>query len=90
MLNCKQACWHRHASRLYASYPCFMSRALVGGHLPRLDARVGALRLQQQLHALDGRDHGLGHRTGHAASQEVAQEAERRRALPAPGLGRRW
>lgn len=57
-------------------------RPLPTPHLARLDLGVAVLRLQQQLHALDGRHHGLGQRASHAAGRQVGDEAHRV-ALPA-------
>ena len=46
-------------------------RAFVGRDLAGADARVGVLRLQQQLDALDRRDGRLGHRARHTACKPM-------------------
>eukprot|EP00756_Hemistasia_phaeocysticola_P012151 Hpha_TRINITY_DN15176_c0_g12::TRINITY_DN15176_c0_g12_i3::g.127850::m.127850 len=43
-------------------------------HLTAHDTRVGILRLDHQLHTLDRRGRGLGHRPGHTAEEEVEGE----------------
>ena len=53
-------------------------------HLARLDLWVRVLRLQQQLHALDGGHGGLGHRAGHATRQQIHDKGRGAAALPAP------
>jgi hypothetical protein len=46
----------------------------VAGHLPADDLRVGVLRLDEELHSLDGGRAGLGDGAGHAPGHEVDQE----------------
>ena len=62
------------------------ARARVALDLARDDLRVGVLRLDQKLHALDRRGGGLGDRAGHAAREEVLQEGNN---TPALSRGRR-
>ena len=50
--------------------------ALVPRDLARLDAWVAVLCLQDELHALDGRDDGLGDGTRDTASRQILQEAQ--------------
>ncbi len=66
--------WGGQAPALWPHPPLPHAAHSLPTHLAGADLGVGVLRLDDQLHALNGRGHGLGHSAGHTTSQEVDDE----------------